>query len=191
MAAISAQMTQTELFLAGLALLISPGPTNALLALAGAQSGLRAGMRLIPVVLLAYLCIVLPLLFWGAPLIERLPVLRSVLTAIAALWVARLALRLWHLPVAAGVGSGAVSLPQMALTTLLNPKSLIFGLVLLPAAPALTPALLGFAVLVPLISALWLALGAGVLSRSGAWMNRGAALWLGALSLLLAVKALS
>jgi len=182
-------MTQIELTLALAALLITPGPTNALLALAGAQSGLAAGLRLIPVVMLCYLCTVLPLSLWGAPVIAQVPVLRPILTGLAALWVARLAFRLWHLPAVSRDQSQPVTATQMAITTALNPKSLIFGLVLIPASPPIPAGLGLFVLLVPLISALWVGLGAGVLSRSGPWLNRGAALWLATLSLLLAAKA--
>lgn len=180
-----------ELTLALLALLITPGPTNALLALAGAQRGIAGGLRLIPVVVICYLCIVTPLLVWGGQMLERLPILRPVLTGLAALWVARLAFRLWHLSSGSSLASGKVSAADMAITTLLNPKSLIFGLVLLPTANSAWQALLGFTLLVPLISTLWAGLGAGILARSGSWLNRGSAIWLAALSLLLAAKTLT
>lgn len=182
-------MTLLELNLALMALLITPGPTNAVLALAGAQAGLRAALRLIPVVLLCYLCVIVPLVLWGAPMMDHLPLLRPVLTGLAALWVARLAFGLWHLPAVHSAAAQQVTVRQMAVTTLLNPKSLIFGLVLIPAAPAIWPGLIGFAVQVPVVSALWAGLGARVLSRSGPWLNKGAAIWLALLSLLLAAKA--
>lgn len=182
-------MTLIDLTLATLALLATPGPTNAVLALAGAQSGLRRGLRLIPVVLLCYLIVVAPLLIWGAPVLDSLPLLRPILTGSAALWVGRLAFRLWHLPVHSGTSADPVSPSQTAITTLLNPKSLIFGLVLLPAHQPVWTGLIMFTGLVPLVSTAWLALGAGLLSRSGLWLNRGSALWLAALSLLLAAKA--
>lgn len=182
-------MSLLELSLALLALLITPGPTNAVLAVAGAQTGLIAGLRLIPVVLLCYLCTVLPLAMWGAPVLHQMPVLRPVLTGLAALWVARLAITLWMRPVTAGAQS--VSARQIALTTLLNPKALIFGLVLMPATPQIASGLAIFTALVPLASAVWVGLGVGLLARFGPWLNRGAAVWLAVLSLLLAAKALA
>lgn len=180
-------MSLFALTLALLALLATPGPTNALLALAGARGGLAAALRLVPVVLAAYLVVVVPLTLWGAPLVAQLPMLRPVVTGLAALWVARLAVKLWHLPPVADVG--AVSPGALGLTTLLNPKGLIVGLVLLPAHPAPGAALAAFALAVTLASLLWAALGAGVLSRAGGWLNRGSALWLAGLSLLLAARA--
>ncbi len=85
-------MTLMELSLALLALLITPGPTNALLALSGAQNGMRAGLRLIPIVLVCYLCTVLPLALWGAPILHRLPLLRPILPGLR-----RCGWRDWHL----------------------------------------------------------------------------------------------
>jgi threonine/homoserine/homoserine lactone efflux protein len=180
-------MTPFELTLALLALLITPGPTNAVLAVAGAQGGFWAGLRLIPVVVLCYLGVVTPLALWGAPLMSDLPLLQPLLTGLAALWVAYLAYGLWHRPAHRDQASARVTVRQTAVTTLLNPKSLIFGLVLIPASPM--AGMMGFALLVPLVSALWVALGAGVFSRSGQWLNKGAAIWLALLSILLAAKA--
>ncbi len=185
-------MTLIELGLALLALLITPGPTNAVLALAGAQGGLRAGLRLIPVALLCYLSVVVPLVLWGGAMMAPRPLVRPILTGLAALWVAWLAFGLWRRGPANGAGGAARFGPRnMAVTTLLNPKSLIIGLVLIPAAPAPGPGLLIFATLVPLVSALWAGLGAGAMVRLGPWLHKGSALWLAALSVLLAAKALA
>ena len=184
----TAAMTLIELNLAILALLITPGPTNTLLAVAGAQGGLRSGLRLLPIELLAYLCVVTPLALFGTPLLDRLPLLRPILTAAAALWVAKLAYGLWLRPAALSANAQKVTPLQVGVTTLLNPKCLIFGLVLLPAGPGPLPGLISFAVQVPLIAALWAGLGAGVLARTGAWLNKGAAVWLALLSVLLAAK---
>lgn len=182
-------MTMINLSLALLALLITPGPSNALLALAGAQRGLRAALHLIPTVLLCYLVVVVPLALFGAHLLHGLPILRPIVTGLAALWVARLALGLWTLPSPTAQSTPSVGTRQIAITTLLNPKALIFGLVLIPASADPWRALAIFAALVPLASVIWLALGAGLLSRAGPWLNRGAAVWLALLSLGLAAKA--
>jgi threonine/homoserine/homoserine lactone efflux protein len=181
-------MTLFQLSLAVLALLVSPGPTNALLALAGAQSGLRVALRLIPIVMLCYLVVIAPLLLWGGPVLEKLPLLRPILTGAAALWLARLAFGLWHLPQAKNATTSTVSPQQIAITTLLNPKSLIFGLVLLPSHQPIWLSLIAFLCLLPMVSALWVGLGARIFARTP-WLNKGSALWLAALSLMLAAKA--
>lgn len=174
--------------LALLALLIAPGPTNALLALAGAQGGLRLALVRVPLVMAAYLAVVAPLLVWGAPLAESLPLLRAVLSGLAALWAARLALRLWSLPGAAATGA-EVSPGAIVVTTLLNPKGLIAGLVLLPGQGPVLPLLALFAACALGAGAVWALLGAGLLRRAGRWLTRGSAVGLAALSLALALRA--
>ena len=54
-----------------LALLFAPGPTNALLALSGAEAGAARTLRLLPVVVLAYAITVLPLSVLGEDLLRQ------------------------------------------------------------------------------------------------------------------------
>lgn len=174
-------MTLIELTFALLALLASPGPTNALLAMAGAQGARGLGLPVL--VLGAYLATVVPLTLWGGIWLDSLPQLRTGLTLCAAFWVAALALRLWRTETLSL--SAAVTPWQIGLTTLMNPKALVFGLVLLPKA-ANTPIGLGlFAALVLAVSVLWLSLGAGLPQRARPLVNRGGAVWLGLLAVLL------
>lgn len=188
-------MALPELALALAALLLAPGPTNTLLALAGAERGWLRALRLIPAEVAGYLLAVIPLATAGAALAAAAPGLSSALAALAALWVLWLALRLWRLP-AAAAGAPAVTARRVFVTTLLNPKALVTGLVLLPAAgAALAPRMLVFAVLVIGIAALWAGLGAGLgraFAAAGAQLlRRIAAVWLGALALFLASGAVA
>jgi threonine/homoserine/homoserine lactone efflux protein len=54
-------MTGFELTVAVLVLLLTPGPTNSLMLLAGAERGLTGALRLIPAEVAGYLLTVLPL----------------------------------------------------------------------------------------------------------------------------------
>lgn len=180
-------MTLIELTFALLALLASPGPTNALLAMAGAQ---RARVVALPIlVLAAYFATVAPLTLWGSRWLEALPQLRSGLTLCAAFWVAALALRLWRTEALSL--TTAVTPFQIGLTTLLNPKALIIGLVLLSKAPSPALGLTLFAVQVLAVSGLWLRLGAGLPQKARPMVNRGGALWLGVLAVLLIGRGLT
>ncbi|WP_444464967.1 hypothetical protein [Rhodobacter capsulatus] len=125
-------MTLSAFALATAALLIAPGPTNTLMAVAGASHGLGRVVRLLPAELAGYLATVLPLAFLGAALLDHAPRVATVLQLVAALWVMALALRLWRAAAAGGAGFH-IGRKRIFLTTLLNPKALIFGLVLLPA----------------------------------------------------------
>lgn len=184
-------MSLIATFLAVLVLLVTPGPTNTLLAVAGAERGWRGAVRLIPAELTGYLLTVVPLSTLGASLLAGAPQARTVLTLVAAAWVLWLSLSLWRKPaVSAAV---AVTARRIFVTTLLNPKALVFGLVLMPESSAgrfganlslLVAGIVGVAML-------WAALGAGLRGGASAsaglprsW-RRAAALWLGALAVYL------
>lgn len=185
--AISRVMTLIELTFALLALLASPGPTNALLAMAGAQ-GAR-GVRLPLLVLATYTATVVPLTFWGSLWLDRLPDLKQGLTVAAGLWVGLMALKLWRTDQFSL--SAAVSPAQIGLTTLLNPKALVFGLVLLPTAPNTAAGFGLFGALVLIVSTLWLRLGASLPHRARPMVNRGGAVWLGILAAVLLGRVLT
>lgn len=177
-------MPTPELALAILILLLTPGPTNTLMLLSGADRGFRATLRLIPLELCAYLCTVVPLVLMAQSAAPMLDTLRPAIATLAGLWVFLLAFRLWSSPVKTG-NSPLVTGRQVATTTLLNPKALIFGLVLLPGTPPAT-GLSVFAVLVVLVAIVWTALGSHSPLRHGAGLpvalRRAAACWLAILS---------
>jgi hypothetical protein len=133
---------------------------------------------------------VLPLVLAGPWLMDRVPGAATIITAAAALWVAVLAARLWRLPDAGAAPS--VTAPRVALTTFLNPKALVFGLVLLPG-PDVAARLAVFAGLIVAVAVLWAGIGSGALGATGrgTWIRRGAALWLGVLSVMLAARAIA
>lgn len=188
-------MTLTAFLSATLALLIAPGPTNMLMGLAGAQLGLPRVARLIPAELVGYLAAILPLALIGTQVIEQAPGLSVTLKACAAVWVMILAVRLWRQAPGEGQGApvGGVTARTVLVTTFLNPKALIFGLVLLPAPSSaeFLPRLGLFCLSVVGVAFLWGA--GGGLTRIGpagasrlAIVRRAAALWLALLSTILA-----
>lgn len=189
-------MTPMEFVLAVLALLVTPGPTNSLLLVAGAERGWRGAARLIPAELAGYLATTVPLALAGARLLDALPAARAAIARAAAAWVLWLATTLWRRP-PSRAGGPTVTARRVAVTTLLNPKALILGLVLLPAPDAGRLALnLGlFAAQVVAVAMLWALLGA-LLRRPGAtppglprgW-RQAASLWLGALAIYLLSRA--
>lgn len=154
-------MTLPAFTLAVLALLLAPGPTNTLMAVAGASHGLGRVLRLLPVELAGYLTTVVPLALLGAGLASHAPRAALALKLVAALWVMVLAVRLWRSGGAGGSGF-RIGAGRIFITTLLNPKALIFGLVLLPA-----PALADFAARLSIFAAL-------VLTAALVWGGFGA-----------------
>jgi len=172
-------------------LLLTPGPTNTLLALAGASVGMRRAFPLISAEIAGYLAVVLPLALFGQALVDRWPVAGDALKLAAAIWVMYLAVRLWR-PTAPGVGSVEVTWGRVFVTTLLNPKGLIFGLVLLPAmaSPDFLPRLGAFCLLIVVVASLWSGFGAQMGrgrtdDRPPTLFRRFAACWLALLSVAL------
>jgi threonine/homoserine/homoserine lactone efflux protein len=170
-------------------LLLTPGPTNTLLALAGASVGLRRTFPLISAEISGYLAVVLPLALFGQALVDRWPVAGDALTLAAAIWVMYLAVRLWQ-PAAQAVGTLEVTWGRVFVTTLLNPKGLIFGLVLLPAmaSPDFLTRLGAFCLLIVVVASLWAGFGARMGrnrtdDRPPVLFRRAAACWLGLLSI--------
>lgn len=186
-------MSLPELILAILALLLTPGPTNTLMLLAGAERGPSGALRLIPAEVAGYLLTVLPLAVFGASLLDSHPGLRGIVTFAAAVWVAVLAVRLWRGPGSGGL-AGSVTARDVFVTTALNPKALIFGLALLPSQEGMALHLALFSGLVAAVGMVWVALGAG-LPRLGvrqppalSGLRRLASVWLAALSIVLMVR---
>ncbi len=188
-------MPLPDLVIALTVLLLTPGPTNTLMALAGAERGARGASGLIAIETCAYLCVAVPLALAGSGVMVAVPGLLPVVTAAAAAWVLWLAIGMWRSPLAARVGSAAVTPRRIFLTTLLNPKALIIGLVLLPG-PDLPLRIAIFATLVCGAAFAWIHLGTLLVRRGDTpvtglppLLRRSAALWLGLLSAGLALRA--
>ncbi|HUD92174.1 hypothetical protein [Sphingobium sp.] len=168
------------------ALLLTPGPTNTLIGLSGAQAGWRRTARLIPFELAAYLIVVLPIAMLGAEAMTHWPRLAIMVKLGAATWVLYLAQGLWRPP--SEQTPAMVTPRRLFVTTMLNPKGLVFGMALLPSPHpdifALHVAL--FAISVIMVAGLWAGLGATLGQRGqveGApWLRRAAACWLALLS---------
>jgi len=188
-------MPLPDLIMALAVLLLTPGPTNTLMALAGAERGVRAAAGVIPAELGAYLCVVVPLAVAGAGLMSAVPGLLPLVTAAAAAWVLWLAIRMWRCPIPQQDAPATVTPLRVFLTTLLNPKALVIGLVLLPG-PLLPLRIAVFSALVCCAALAWISLGAGLARRGSSplsglspLLRRSAALWLGLLSAALAFRA--
>jgi threonine/homoserine/homoserine lactone efflux protein len=186
-------MSSLEFALALFALLLTPGPTNTLIALAGAERGWTGALRLVPVEAAAYGLVTLPLAILGSSLSGEHGTLRLFVTLAAAAWVAYLAVTLWRVPQADAMGPGQNGALRLFITTLSNPKGLIIGLVLLPSQPDTALAAAGFLAILLAVSAFWAGLGslAGGGIRLMPVLRRVCAGWLGLLALWLASTSLA
>lgn len=186
-------MTTAEFTLALFALLLTPGPTNTLLALAGAERGWRGAMRLWPFEAAAYVLLTVPLALAGASFVAAHGPFRLTLTLIAAAWISYLAIRMWRLPDRSQMGPEQKGGVKLFITTLCNPKGLIIGLVLLPSQAHLAVAVSIFMALLLAVSGIWAAIGgmAGHGLTLSPAVRKACAAWLGLLAVWLAVRGLT
>ncbi|TDY20311.1 threonine/homoserine/homoserine lactone efflux protein [Paraburkholderia sp. BL6665CI2N2] len=178
--------------------LITPGPTNTLLAAAGLRQGVRRSLPLIAAELGGYL---VSISVWGHFLVQAAHALPSLLRMAAGLYIAYLAVDMWRAAVALPDSAQRASgMRTLFVATLLNPKGLLFAGTIFPAIafahlPAYAFSMLMFACLLVPIALAWIAFGAALGSGKLAWLNpvkmqRGASIVLGVFSLSLAWAAL-
>lgn len=176
-------MTLAECLAACLGLLMTPGPTNTLLTLSAAAQGRTAAFRLVPAEMTGYLLVVVPLVLFGEAMLAAAPQVSGALRIVAAVWVAYLAAKLWLSSPACGTGS-RITLSNVFVTTMLNPKALLFGLFLLPSVDnaRLEATVAVFLLAIATASTVWICLGALVRAGREGTVRRIAAVVLGALS---------
>jgi threonine/homoserine/homoserine lactone efflux protein len=163
-----ALMIEPGLFiLAVLSLLATPGPTNTLLATSGATVGVRRSLVLLAGELGGYLIAIAGLRLVLGPVIAAQPMVGVALKVAVALYLAWIAVALWRRG-SSLTGEGAVTLRGVFMTTLLNPKALVFAFGIIPAAhPMLWAYVLGFAGTVSLVGFGWIVVGSLIGAASG------------------------
>jgi threonine/homoserine/homoserine lactone efflux protein len=153
-------------------LLATPGPTNTLLLAAGSTEGYRA-LRLLPAEVMGYLTTILLVGYLVGGWLATGSDLALALRAIVAAYLLWLALRLWRRQDAGGTGaSRLIGFRDVLVTTVLNPKALVFALAIIPLHDQRAPAYLAaFVGMVIAIGGAWIALGAalarGLVGRQG------------------------
>lgn len=158
-------MTDVVTFLfAALALLATPGPTNTLLATSGATRGFGRSLGLLAGELSGYLLAIAILIAAIGPIVATMPAFGLALSAAITLYLIRLAWVLWNDGGHELIGERPVTLGRVFLTTLLNPKAIVFAFTLLPSrgAPELLPWLGLLSALIVLVGTCWIAVGAGL-----------------------------
>jgi threonine/homoserine/homoserine lactone efflux protein len=148
-----------------LALLLTPGPTNTLLAMAGATDGLRSALPLMLAELLGYLLSIHILAYGIGPFVQSAPVAQIVMRLACALLLLTLAIRLWRTGVP--LVTHQIITPRRVFTvTLLNPKALVFAFVILPHLSgrwfAHAPYLAGLCAMILGASLAWISLGEAI-----------------------------
>ena len=149
-------------------ILATPGPTNTLMAISGAISGVRHSLHLLLAEVFGYLIAIYAVRLVTGPIIAQYPALAIALKVLVAVYLVWLAFKLWRRPIVIDETVQAVSFINVFVTTLLNPKALIFALIVFPHEPELLlPRTLGFCVLVVAAGGGWIVLGATLKTLSG------------------------
>ncbi|MDV7479170.1 LysE family translocator [Acinetobacter baumannii] len=159
-------------------ILLTPGPTNTLLASAGIQAGVKHSLKLIPAEVIGYL---IAITSWGV-LLESvshfIPWLPAILKLMSAGFILYLAFKLWI------TSSEDIKLDRPLITpkalflaTLLNPKALLFASAIFPHAAWEVPHLyfihiVVFLTLITPIAFLWIMFGTVLISNKVTWLNQ-------------------
>lgn len=148
--------------LAVLGLLATPGPTNTLMAASGAQRGVMRSLPLLVGELGGYaIAITVWIELVGAVAASQpfVPILAKLVAVAFLLWSA---FKLWRSAGGADLGQRGITLGRVFLTTLLNPKALVFAFAIFPPLDFLARLPHGavFVLLVLATATGWMALGA-------------------------------
>ncbi|MHB1102724.1 MAG: LysE family translocator [Devosia sp.] len=162
-------MTDPLLFmLAVLTLLGTPGPTNTLLATSGAVVGIRKSLVLLAGELSGYLVAIAAIRVVLGPIFAAYPPIGSTLKIAVAIYLGWIAVKLWLRGARVAAPASAATLPDIFVTTLLNPKALIFALTIIPAAhPQLIWFFLAYAVSVVGVGFCWILIGRTIGATAG------------------------
>lgn len=146
-------------------LLLTPGPTNILLAFSVVSPGLRRAVPMLGAAVLAYVVVILAVAALAALIATGSQVeIRTGMKICAVLWLLWLAYSVWT-GSDDGIDGQIVTTRQVFVTTLLNPKAMIVAL-LVQSQGTTIRFLVEIAVLVCLAGAAWIVAGL-VLRRSG------------------------
>lgn len=144
-------------------LLAMPGPTNTLLATSGAGVGVSRSLHLLAAELCGYLAAIALLRLAIGPVVSGIPLAAVALRVAVTVYILGLAVMLWRVNARELRDGAVVTFRQVLLTTLLNPKALVFAFLLLPLQAGLfdlLPWLGVIALLIVTAGALWVTLGA-------------------------------
>lgn len=159
-------------------ILLTPGPTNTLLASSGIQVGVRKSLRLIPAESIGYL---ISISIWGliiGTVSNQFPILPIFLKLLSALYIIFLAIKLWKTAdIEASYHLPTIRARELFCATLLNPKALLFASAIFPSSAWLTLnnylAHIGmFLILIVPIALFWTFIGSVLASNKVRWLNQ-------------------
>jgi threonine/homoserine/homoserine lactone efflux protein len=157
-----------QFFLAVLLLLAVPGPTNTVMATAGATNRGEPPWLFMVAELAGYLSIIALARLIVLPLTESFPAVGTELKLIVVAYLLYAAFRLWRTRLVLDRTSDRISPRLIYVTTFLNPKGLVFALSIIPKSdPLLWAYFAGFAALVLAVGGTWFMGGRALAVLSG------------------------
>jgi threonine/homoserine/homoserine lactone efflux protein len=159
-------------------ILLTPGPTNTLLASSGIQVGVRKSLRLIPAESCGYL---IAITVWGmviGTVSAKWPILPTLLKLLSALYIIFLAIKLWKTAdIEASYNQPTIRARELFCATLLNPKALLFASAIFPSTAWLTVHsyflhIAMFLLLIVPIALFWTFIGSILASNKVGWLNQ-------------------
>lgn len=167
-------IAELVIFIATVAVILAtPGPTNALLTASAILVGLRGSLHLIAAELSGYALSIGLLLAINHPIIAAFPSLGLVVRAALAIYLLWLAARFWNANATrTEKRSELVTWRRVFVTTLLNPKGVVFAFGVFPRLATLSDVALHaatFALTTTLIASGWLMFGASLERLAGGW----------------------
>jgi threonine/homoserine/homoserine lactone efflux protein len=144
-------------------LLALPGPTNTLLATSGAGVGISRSLHLLAAELCGYLLAIALLRLALGPIVNDIPIAAVVLRAAVTIYILCLAVMLWRVNAGEQRDGSPITFGHVLVTTLLNPKAMVFAFLLLPLQAGLfelLPWLAVIALQIVMAGAVWVTLGA-------------------------------
>lgn len=159
------------------ALLLTPGPTNTLLASSGIQMGVRRSLKLIPAEAIGY---VIAITIWGMMIdhvSKTFALLPTLLKLLSAFYILYLAIKLWRTAdLEFNLNQPTIRTRELFCATLLNPKALLFASAIFPASAWMSvhvylAHLLTFLCLILPIAMFWIFIGSVLASNKIHWLN--------------------
>ncbi|AXQ23287.1 LysE family translocator [Acinetobacter wuhouensis] len=159
-------------------ILLTPGPTNTLLASSGIQVGIRKSLGLIPAEALGYF---ISISLWGViigSVSKHFPSIPVILKLFSAGYILFLALKLWrtsdHVE---NFDQATIGIRELFIATLLNPKALLFASAIFPAfvwhnLSAYISHMLVFLMMIIPIAFFWTFIGSVLCSNKVTWLNQ-------------------
>lgn len=153
-------MVTLSFVLSSIIILLTPGPTNTVLATCGASLGLRKAALMPLAEALGYVLAV-SLFVAIADAVRGNALAFAAIKLLAASWLLYSAFRLWGMPFRTNATSARDAFTRVFLTTLVNPKAMLVGTVLIPSGVVHAPVWIAtYAVLSTFAGLGWVAFGA-------------------------------